>query len=55
MAAGVRGEIYVRGEQVSGEYVGKGSLLDSDGWFPTRDAGLIDEAGFCFWKVGLMT
>ncbi|MCP5194749.1 MAG: acyl--CoA ligase [Pseudomonadales bacterium] len=48
VAAGVRGEIYVRGEQVSGEYVGKGSLLDSDGWFPTRDAGLIDEAGFLF-------
>jgi long-chain acyl-CoA synthetase len=46
--AGVRGEIYVRGEQVSGEYIGRGSLLDADGWFPTRDAGSIDEAGFLF-------
>lgn len=48
LSAGERGEIYVRGEQVSGEYVGKGSLLDSAGWFPTRDAGLIDEEGFLF-------
>lgn len=48
VAAGERGEIYVRGEQVSGEYVGKGSLLDKEGWFPTRDAGSIDKDGFLF-------
>ncbi len=48
LPAGERGEIYVRGEQVSGEYVGKGSLLDKEGWFPTRDAGSIDEEGFLF-------
>jgi len=48
LAAGERGEIYVRGEQVSGEYVGRGSLLDSEGWFPTRDAGSIDKEGFLF-------
>ncbi len=48
LPAGSRGEIYVRGEQVSGEYVGRGSLLDSAGWFPTRDAGSIDEEGFLF-------
>ena len=48
VATGERGEIYVRGEQVSGEYVGKGSLLDSDGWFPTRDAGSLDQNGFLF-------
>lgn len=48
VGAGERGEIYVRGEQVSGEYVGKGSLLDKDGWFPTRDAGSVDEQGFLF-------
>ena len=48
LAAGERGEIYVRGEQVSGEYVGRGSLLDSEGWFPTRDAGSIDREGFLF-------
>ena len=48
MPPGERGEIYVRGEQVSGEYVGKGSLLDKEGWFPTRDAGSIDAEGFLF-------
>ena len=43
-----RGEIYVRGEQVSGEYEGRGSVTDADGWFPTRDAGSMDEAGYLF-------
>ena len=41
------GEIYVRGPQVSGEYDGR-SVLDSDGWFPTRDAGYLDEQGYLF-------
>lgn len=45
---GQRGEIYVRGEQVSGEYVDRGSMLDAQGWFPTRDAGELDEEGFLF-------
>ena len=45
---GERGEIYVRGEQVSGEYEGRGSVVDSDGWFPTRDAGFVDGEGFLF-------
>lgn len=44
---GERGEIYVRGEQVSGEYRER-SALDSDGWFPTRDAGWLDEDGYLF-------
>lgn len=44
---GEAGEIYVRGEQVSGEYRGK-SALDAEGWFPTRDAGYIDGDGFLF-------
>lgn len=44
---GVPGEIYVRGDQVSGEYKEK-SALDADGWFPTRDAGYLDEEGFLF-------
>jgi acyl-CoA synthetase (AMP-forming)/AMP-acid ligase II len=43
-----RGEIYVRGEQVSGEYLGRGASLDGDGWFPTRDAGSIDAEGYLF-------
>jgi acyl-CoA synthetase (AMP-forming)/AMP-acid ligase II len=44
---GERGEIYVRGEQVSGEYKER-SALDADGWFPTRDAGYIDDEGYLF-------
>jgi acyl-CoA synthetase (AMP-forming)/AMP-acid ligase II len=47
LAAGERGEIYVRGEQVSGEYKER-SALDAQGWFPTRDAGWIDGEGYLF-------
>ena len=43
-----RGEIYVRGEQVSGEYEGRGSVVDNEGWFPTRDAGSVDVEGYLF-------
>jgi acyl-CoA synthetase (AMP-forming)/AMP-acid ligase II/ferredoxin len=42
-----RGEIYVRGEQVAGEYAG-GGVLTADGWFPTRDAGWLDDEGYLF-------
>lgn len=45
---GERGEICVRGEQVSGEYLEKGSLLDDEGWFPTRDGGFVDSGGYLF-------
>lgn len=45
--AGDAGEVYVRGPQVSGEYEGR-SVLDSEGWFPTRDAGYLDEEGYLF-------
>jgi acyl-CoA synthetase (AMP-forming)/AMP-acid ligase II len=41
------GAIWVRGDQVSGEYL-EGSRLDSDGWFPTRDVGWVDDAGYLF-------
>lgn len=47
LPAGQAGEIYVRGDQVSGEYREK-SALDADGWFPTRDAGYLDDEGFLF-------
>jgi acyl-CoA synthetase (AMP-forming)/AMP-acid ligase II len=42
-----RGEIYVRGEQVAGEYRGR-SVLTDDGWFPTNDAGHLDDDGFLY-------
>jgi acyl-CoA synthetase (AMP-forming)/AMP-acid ligase II len=41
------GEIYVRGEQVSGEYAGK-KLTDAEGWFATKDGGFLDEDGYLF-------
>src|SRR5690606_27804473 len=44
---GVKGEIYVRGEQIAGEYLGR-SVLTDDGWFPTNDAGYLDQDGFLF-------
>ena len=44
---GKAGEIYVRGDQVSGEYKEKSALVEG-GWFPTRDAGYIDEDGYIF-------
>jgi len=48
LGRGQPGEIHVRGEQVAGEYAGIGSLLDAEGFFPTRDAGYLDEAGYLF-------
>lgn len=47
LPAGQPGEIYVRGDQVSGQYRER-SALDADGWFPTRDAGYLDEDGYLF-------
>lgn len=44
---GEAGEIFVRGEQVSGEYKERSALVEG-GWFPTRDAGYIDEDGYIF-------
>lgn len=47
LAAGEPGEVFVRGEQVSGEYLGR-RLTDDDGWFATKDAGWIDDDGYLF-------
>jgi long-chain acyl-CoA synthetase len=47
-AVGISGEIHVRGEQVSGEYLGLASRMTGDGWFPTRDAGALDADGYLF-------
>lgn len=42
------GELYVRGDQVSGKYAGIGSVLDEDGWFPTKDVAYLDSEGYLF-------
>ena len=51
VAVGDAGEIWVRGEQVAGEYAESGSQLDDDGWFCTRDSGHLDAAGY-LWVHG---
>ena len=42
------GLLWVRGEQVSGEYAGMASVLDDEGWFPTGDLAHIDDEGYLF-------
>ena len=42
------GFVFVRGPQVSGEYLSLGSQLDAEGWFPTRDRGYLDAEGYLF-------
>lgn len=44
---GQSGEIYVRGEQVSGEYTNK-KVVQDDGWFATNDGGWMDDEGYLF-------
>lgn len=41
------GEIFVRGDQIAGEYSSH-SALTADGWYPTRDRGFLDADGFLF-------
>jgi acyl-CoA synthetase (AMP-forming)/AMP-acid ligase II len=41
------GEVYVRGEQIAGEYLHKKVIAD-DGWFATNDAGWMDDEGYLF-------
>lgn len=48
LAPNCLGEIRVRGGQVSGEYLGLASSLDSDGWFATKDLGWLDEDGYLY-------
>jgi fatty-acyl-CoA synthase len=47
LAPGEVGEIWVRGPQVSGEYIGRKAVRD-DGWFPTNDSGWLDDEGYLF-------
>jgi acyl-CoA synthetase (AMP-forming)/AMP-acid ligase II len=48
LGPGETGELYVRGEQVSGKYTDIGSVLDAHGWFPTRDVAMLDDEGYLF-------
>jgi len=47
LPAGVHGEVYIRGDQVAGEYTHRKVIRD-DGWFPTNDGGWLDDEGFLF-------
>jgi len=47
LAVGEVGLVYLRGEQISGEY-DQGSVVDADGWFPTRDRGWVDAEAYLF-------
>ncbi|MCI3277939.1 class I adenylate-forming enzyme family protein [Streptomyces cylindrosporus] len=46
VAPGETGQIWVRGEQVSGEYAGGGPVVDERGFFHTRDQGHVDADGY---------
>ncbi len=48
LGPGETGELFVRGEQVSGKYTDIGSVLDDEGWFPTRDVAMLDDEGYLF-------
>lgn len=47
LPAGEAGEIWVRGDQVSGEYTSR-SATDGEGWFMTNDAGRFDDEGYLY-------
>lgn len=49
VGANERGEVWVRGGQVSGHYVGREDEVGRDeGWFRTRDSGEFDDDGYLF-------
>ena len=47
LPVGEPGLVFLRGEQVSGEYE-SGSVVDAEGWFPTKDRGWIDQDDYLF-------
>ena len=44
----VPGELWLRGAQISGEYLGAPSSIDESGWFPTRDRAHFDREGYLY-------
>lgn len=48
LPAGATGELFLRGPQISGNYADIGSVLDPEGWFPTRDLATLDDGGYLF-------
>jgi acyl-CoA synthetase (AMP-forming)/AMP-acid ligase II len=48
LAPDTNGEIWVRGEQVSGEYLGRQSVVNAEGWLTTNDEGRLDADGYLF-------
>ncbi|MGE2837002.1 class I adenylate-forming enzyme family protein [Mycobacterium sp. SMC-4] len=48
LGPGETGELFVRGDQVSGKYTDIGSVLDEQGWFPTKDVAYLDAEGYLF-------
>jgi acyl-CoA synthetase (AMP-forming)/AMP-acid ligase II len=48
LPVGESGELWLRGPQISGEYLAGGSPLDGGGWFPTRDRAQLDAEGYLY-------
>jgi acyl-CoA synthetase (AMP-forming)/AMP-acid ligase II len=44
----VDGEVWIRGDQVGGGYVGTDSHVDAGGWLHTGDQGSLDDEGYLF-------
>ena len=55
LAPGQTGELFVRGPQVSGRYAETGSMLDAEGWFPTKDVASLTRAATCSSVAGPTT
>ena len=47
LPANTSGEIFIRGDQVAGEYLGR-KVIDEAGWFATNDGGWLDDEGYLF-------
>ena len=47
LPVGDPGLVFLRGEQISGEY-DQGSVVDAAGWFDTHDRGWVDADGYLF-------